>query len=324
MFVDTRFGGKPRFLSHRPKDWNMRIPEEIRKCVVFLCSRLPSGAIVMRGTGFLVGVHLGGTGQMIGYIVTAKHVADLIEGTECGVRINLPSGAAETFWIGADMQWCRHPSEPDSVDAAVMPFPFRTDADFRALDYDMFLTDDIIAKADIGPGDQVVTTGLFLPLQISRNEPIVRTGNVAVMPRDRVPRIKIGANVVEAEVYLVEVRSVGGLSGSPVFVTPTIRLAHPFVTADASGKEDARCFILGGTRLYLMGLMHGHWTIEPAEHDRYDFATSTDPIKSIAVGIAVVVPAKKIAEIIDRPDLVEHRKRMEQQIYAGQATTPTA
>jgi hypothetical protein len=238
MFVDAELGGKPRFLSHRPKDWNMRIPEEIRKSVVFLCSRLPSGTVAMRGTGFLVGVPLGGTGRFIAYIVTVKHTADLVEGSECGIRINLNSGGAETFWLGADTKWWRHPSEPDSVDAAVTPFPFHVDADYRALDYGMFLTDEIIAKADIGPGDQAVTTGLFMPLKISRNEPIVRMGNVAAMPRDRVPGIKISGKMVDAEVYLVEVRSVGGLSGSPVFVTQTVRWVPPPPVAPSIGQSD--------------------------------------------------------------------------------------
>jgi hypothetical protein len=50
--------------------------------------------------------------------------------------------------------------------------------------------------------------------------PIVRTGNVAMMPRDRLPIAGFG----EMEAYLAEGRSIGGLSGSPVFVRNTTKM----------------------------------------------------------------------------------------------------
>jgi hypothetical protein len=52
-----------------------------------------------------------------------------------------------------------------------------------------------------------------------RNIPIVRTGNISMIPSEKVPGIQIRrGESVESEVYLIEARSVGGLSGSPVFI----------------------------------------------------------------------------------------------------------
>jgi hypothetical protein len=49
----------------------------------------------------------------------------------------------------------------------------------------------------------------------TRNIPIVRTGVIAAMPAIDEPFVRKGE---EYHAYLAEMRSIGGLSGSPVFV----------------------------------------------------------------------------------------------------------
>ena len=109
-------------------------------------------------------------------------------------------------------------------------------------------------------------------------------GNIAMMPNEPVPT-KIG--LIDA--YLIEARSIGGLSGSPAFVRETI---------------------VGIGNFHLMGLMHGHWDL-PVDMVNDEASTPDEPDVSQAVnmGIAIVVPAKKIMEVLNRNELVEMRAK---------------
>ena len=79
MFLDTRLGNTPRWWVATPKDWNMRIPDEYRECVVFVGRIIGEGSTERRrliGTAFYVGVtseeH---PGTCYVFLVTARHVA---------------------------------------------------------------------------------------------------------------------------------------------------------------------------------------------------------------------------------------------------------
>jgi hypothetical protein len=90
-----------------------------------------------------------------------------------------------------------------------------------------------------------------------------------------------------ADAYLIELRSIGGLSGSPVFV-------HTRLLKD--GKEQHT--------LSWMGLMHGHWDIE---EDLIDTLDDTDN-QQLNVGIGIVVPANKILEITQQEVLMKAKE----------------
>jgi hypothetical protein len=53
------------------------------------------------------------------------------------------------------------------------------------------------------------------------------------------------------DAHLIEAKSIGGLSGSPVFINMT-----PFEMTASKGRP-SKIF-----HLYLLGLMHGHFDIE--------------------------------------------------------------
>src|SRR5262245_13257309 len=203
----------------------MRVPEEVRKCVVFLGVPSIEGGIDLRATGFIVGVPLGDTTMQATYLVTTKHTADKLEGKPFGTRFNVKGGDAATAWADASIKWWRHPTEPDSVDAAVAQFGPGPDFDTKVVPVSMFLTDEVFDRAGIGLGDEVFLAGLFNRLKANRNEPIIRTGTLAAMPRDRIPGVTISGKQVEAEAYLIEARSMGGISGSPVFVVESLHAA---------------------------------------------------------------------------------------------------
>jgi len=176
----------------------------------------------------------------------------------------------------------------------------------------------------IGPGDEVFTVGLFTKLKPHlKNRPIVRTGNVALIPEpgERVSGVNFGDHTAPAEVYLIEARSIGGLSGSPVFARSTVRMTIPVERKGVVRPETCR---LPGDS-FLLGLARSHWDILPEDiNDPYPRGRSTANPDAVNMGIAVVMPAKKIKDIIYCPELVEHRMRMDERFVMEQGTLPTS
>src|SRR5271170_3029095 len=105
----------------------MRIADEITKSVGFVSrDREP---LRYGGTAFIVQVPIDENHGML-HLVTAKHVADAV-GHHCVIGMNGKDGLP-LFAKSEDTVWFYHPTEPDSVDAAVMPF-----ASLRIADYDI-------------------------------------------------------------------------------------------------------------------------------------------------------------------------------------------
>jgi hypothetical protein len=164
----------------------------------------------------------------------------------------------------------------------------------------------------IGPGDEVYIVGLFSRLTGKKtNLSVVRTGNIAMLSTELVPveRYPKSHVIRDTEAYLIEARSIGRLSGSPIFVRPTVR----------SPDGELRA---GGLRL--LGLVHRHWDITPgmvvdvlqsAEDDE------SSEIDAVNVGIALVVPMTKIWEVLHRKDVLGGRAREDRD--RDWANTPT-
>jgi len=222
------------------------------------------------------------------YLVTAKHVARPLQQQEFLIRVNDTGGTA-TFVRSGDVRWWFHPSD-ESVDVAVLAWAPPEYVEYKRVPISVFLTDEIIQSRSIGTGDEVFITGLFIHLAGSaRNLPIVRMGNIAMMPDEPVPT-RMGS----IDAYLIEARSIGGLSGSPAFVRETVSTG------------------IGG--FYLLGLMHGHWDIPPEARDDDVPQADEDAQAKVNMGIAVVVPATKILEVLNQPALVEKRKTRDEEL----------
>jgi len=193
-------------------------------------------------------------------------------------------------------RWWRHPDR--TVDVAVAPLPISDKLDVMHVPTSMFLTREHFGTR-IGLGDEVFITGLFVPTAgEGPNTPIVRAGNLAMVPRFRV-RFR-GEDV---DVMLIEVRSLGGLSGSPVFARETLHL--PGVTHD-----NKTSFLTGSSRdFHLIGLTSGHWDVDERELNApyAEVKNKCDP-HGVNMGIAVVVPASKILEVLEHSDLKEQRR----------------
>src|SRR5262249_36103745 len=125
------------------------------------------------------------------------------------VRVNTIGGGTDTLDT-VENEWFSHPE----YDLAVRPFFHLPSYKFTHVQLDQFLTQDILSLYDIGPGDPAYAIGRFVNFEgRQRNTPTVRFGQIAQMPFE-----KITCDGMEQESFLVEIRSLGGYSGSPVFV----------------------------------------------------------------------------------------------------------
>lgn len=285
----------------------MRIADRVLKSVGFV-SRFdgPDQPIVFGGTAFIVGVKMDENANLV-HLVTAKHVAEAIEPAEAVIGMNAKDGAPRFLRTG-DQKWFYHPTEQDSVDVAVMPLgsPNLELYDIAFIPEAEFATEKRIAEYDIGLGDELIIVGLFTRFMgMTYLNPIVRTGNIAMMPRDRLPVKNFG----EMEAYLAEGRSIGGLSGSPVFVRNTAKF--PVQTS----KGVSHTYGLGEG--HLLGLVHGHWDLP--------VSFSPEQAEAVNMGISIVVPAKKILEVLYHPELVSMRKvHYEKEKHSGTSTSDSA
>jgi hypothetical protein len=281
----------------------MRIADQLLKSVGFVSRFQPGQPLEFGGTAFIVGVKMDANASLA-HLVTAKHVAEAIEPAEAVIAMNAKDGEPRFLRTG-DQKWFYHPTEKDSVDVAVIPFGTPNEGlyDIGFIPEDIFATEKRIAEYDIGLGDELIIVGLFTRFKgVTQVSPIVRTGNIAMMPRDRLPIKGFG----EMEAYLAEGRSIGGLSGSPVFVRNTVKWPVQ------SSKGISHLYGLGDG--HLLGLMHGHWEVPLS-------FSATEQAEGVNMGVSIIVPAKKILETLYHPELAAMRKEHFEKLKQSKSPT---
>jgi len=294
----------------------MRIPNQFLKATVFVVSiaRFADDGSVLEydfeGTGFLIGLRCKNcAGQSFFYLVTANHLVSNAN-VRYGVRINLKQGGTTIVQIE---RWYKHPDP--SVDVAVAPFINQYEQyDVVFLPEECFLGLKVqMASKDIGIGDEVFFAGLFsLTQQESdpRNRPILRMGNIAMLPSLPVPT-EFGL----MEAYLIEARSIGGISGSPVLARQTMSIIW---NDEVTGPVKALHGVTG--ECFLIGVMHGHWDVKETEINQARIEP-TSSRSGVNVGIAIVSPFSKVLDIINQAELVEQRGKLEEAYLRHSGTT---
>jgi hypothetical protein len=312
LYPDFRVGGKPKFILASEPPKLMFIPDEVRKCVVYIGYRLSSGEMSLQGTAFEVSRPVEGVeGRSYHYLITTAHVIKGISSKEnfdgkILLRVNLNTGDAQTVETDAS-DWLFHPEESE-VDVAVLPFvsELNLNADIKSIPVYMFLDEQLQSKLEISIGDEVFLTGMFHNHHgRKRNIPIVRVGNIAAKPEEKV-RTQMGF----IDAYLIEVRSIGGLSGSPVFV---------HLGVDRAIKKELVQVGNRGSTFFLLGLMHGHYNVNLLNEDAVDMDTKTKEV--VNMGIAIVVPSEKILEVINQPMIREKETESENKMRESKLPT---
>jgi hypothetical protein len=294
-----------------PEFTDMAVNEAVRKCVLFLGTK-EKGKFRPRATAFVVSIR---AEIDIGwrYLVTAEHVVSglVSRGHEIWVRSNLKDGTASENKLSNGRWWYHPNNENEPTDVALAPVDFSPDEDFLAIplnsDTSMAAT-DLVMMGRISVGHEVYITGLFRShYGRQQNVPIVRIGNLAMMRGEKVYTEYCGY----IDAYLIEARSISGLSGSPVFLnipflerTPNIGLA------------------VQNERTHLLGLMHGHFDVKNFKDDIVIDADQQDgTISGINTGIGVVIPVEKILETLEHPELVEMRRKAVEELRKQQGAT---
>jgi hypothetical protein len=279
----------------------MYVGDTVRKCVVFIGHMGVGDKFIADGTGFVILMEA--YDYMMPYIVTAMHVIDQAAGEEHKkevlIRINTVDGGFKYFETERDCWYCHPDHVPESrqlnyIDVAA--YYLGSELAGHMSEYDIscvkesdICTDEIISKYSIGIGDEVVVPGLFHShVGIRKNIPIARIGNIAAMREEPVP-----TSHGTMDAYLTEMRSIGGISGSPVFMHMAVRPDVIF-----PGAQNQKIIEKSPQAHYLLGLVHGHYTI--TTQDEWAFKTDQQ-IGDINAGIAIVVPASKIMEAICQP-----------------------
>jgi hypothetical protein len=266
----------------------MLINPEIRKCVVFIAYRTADGKFHTCGTAFFLGKEVPGTQTTNPtFLITAKHVINGIRGLgldSVWLRHNVKNGDDAWYETKLEKWYCDHPDQ--SIDVAVIEMGVLDIFDNLVFPYGLCLNEEKFKEHQVGPGDEVFITGLFKHHQGKKKSiPIIRTGTIACLSEEKV----FTKNFGEIDAFLIEARSIGGLSGSPVFVN--LGLSR-FI--DGQIKQSN-----GGAIYFFLGLIHGHFDVDDSEFtEQPNVDPETRTIEKINSGIAIVVPFQNIDKVI--------------------------
>ena len=304
LYCDTRLGGVKRWYIGRPKDADMRIPDDVLDSVCFICVKVPGGhgaeVDFFIGTGFFVSVPSRHPDINYLYLVTARHVLDGARKqgySEFYFRLNRTDGTSFTAGLSGEWFYSENPAE----DVAVIPcaFPAEYNIQYRHMPLSMCITEESAQEDKLGIGDELFMVGLFNHRSgEQRNIPIVRTGIIASMPDE--PFEDEEGHSYDA--YLMETRSIGGLSGSPVFA-----YLDPLRPLAGKPQYDLRSLTW---EIKLLGVIRGHWDLKRRDtaRDSYVDVAENAEIDRLNTGIAQVTPIQGVLEILNGERLKAYRK----------------
>ena len=294
LFIQTDCLKEPtpdELLKMTPDQQAQWKPDAIAKLTPQQLASMPR--VSYSGTGFIVSIPAPelGADQSFTYIVTNRHVAE--PGVEMGKPCKVvnqtlfmnhkdsPAGTSVHMGVaqaGVRVNWV-FPAD-DAIDLATSPFLAPTTAwDYTSVGLDMFATREMVDQHQVVEGDPVIFAGLFVQyVGTSRLEPVVRSGTIAMLPKDPITTTlrKLGRS------YLAEAHVFGGNSGSPMFV-------------------DINRFKSVGFDYKFLGVVSG----EVHESDDFSIQTSSTLNGTVAEnsGISMIVPAQEVKALLFSPFL---------------------
>jgi hypothetical protein len=281
-----------------------RISDEILECSIYLYPNEAAARDGTRagGTGFLIVVPSDGLDFL--YAISNWHV--VVDAPV--VRVNSADGDFDVIPLKQE-NWTRHSDgETDIAAAPIALHP--TYHRFKALRFEDLITQNRIEQFNVGIGDDVVLVGRFVNHEgEQRNQPTARFGMIAQMPGD-----KVYTDVGAQEAFLADIRSIPGYSGSPVFVllslsrdAQTKREIEARVQPDQIG--DLRFWLSelrGPQMIFVLGIDCGHLRNFEEIYEK-DRRTKTDLLASANTGMATIIPAWKITDLLNMKKLKKIR-----------------
>ena len=285
------------------------ISDKVRQCCVFLYVDAIDGPTPI-GTGFILGEIVDGIAYE--YLVTARHVIEFARHkynpSRIMVRINGEDGAPAGWreleisgFLGMEgddettgAAWLARKDDTTRIDICAALFPRALTAGVEAMAWNVAYIADLklVQEMNIRAGDEVAIIGLYRNhLTTERNIPVVRSGIISAMLEAPV-RTKLGPSWV----YLIEARSVSGLSGSPVFVlSGADRLRHSPIHGEVLDH-------LPSQYAWLLGVVHGHFDVENSEE--WDTIWGRERMND---GMAMVTPCDMLPRLLHREGFMKRR-----------------
>jgi hypothetical protein len=301
--------------------WESPVPAidpNVLQCVFYVYPDVPSAeqGKPAGGTGFFAGVplkmnpHL----RMI-YAVTNQHCIEKSD-PRVVLRVNKKTGESDCIPTKRS-DWKPH---PDGLDVAVCPIMLSPDYDYNFVSTDMFfITPEIVKERWIGPGDDVFMAGRFIGHDGKLgNLPTARFGNISRMNSEPLE----DRNGMPQDSFLVEMRSIPGYSGSPVFVYINATFPRP------------PNFTMPNLSPYRQG-MHGPWLLgidwshlsnfhRVLEENRITKKSPAEWVET-NTGMAGVIPAWRIKQLLDLEEFQVQREEQDNQYsnYSRMAGSPS-
>jgi len=258
------------------------------------------------GCGSLIGTPSRHTPHFYPHVVTNAHVVD--HGHRF-VRLNKKGGDVVVLKTKPE-DWTVSVDD----DLAVLPTYFPPEAIAVSIFTDMFLDESCMVEGwPIYPGDEVLFYGRFVGYDgKEQNKPVMRFGNVAMLPDDKAT---VRVNDRDQVAFLVECRSLSGFSGSPAFV----RLADSRLPAPGSSSPEG--WIPRGTRF--LGIDCGHFPFWSSVYAEKTKSSSRHPGMFVETnsGIAVVIPSWRVLNALNHESVVSQREAEETRLDKQQETS---
>jgi hypothetical protein len=273
-------------------------------CVLYIYGSRPSAVEndeKVGGSGFLAAAEVEGFSKVFQfYAVTAAHV--IRKSKTPFLRLNKRFSEEIEVIEAPASSWVQH---SDGDDISVCPLQFSS-ARLKTLGIETgrFVTSDIMATEDIGIGDDVFMVGRFAQHSGSRtrNIPVVRFGNISTMPGEPIER----PDGIKQESFLVECRSIPGHSGAPVFIYKPQDFEPPNQVSPITGLKVVQW---NGVRQLIS---NSYWLLG------IDWCHLQDPETKSNTGMAGVIPAWKILEVLNSAELVKKRRQEAERISSNQ------
>lgn len=255
------------------------------------------------GTGFLVSVpderypDVGAT-----YVVTNSHVIPRSGSVVLRLSQAFPAVGYEIVTVPVD-EWVHH---PDGDDVAAYQLVVSTELyDHTVIPLAWFMTRDDVAKEVFSAGDECFFIGrqLFLDGK-DTNTPCARFGTIAMMSPE--PMRQRDRDGYKQESIVIEARSLGGFSGSPVFAYRTAVMWDDEKKRGPDPKPNpipnlGERLAVGGvlaSPMAVLGIDWGHYNARSVIVSPDGEPTPSEQHDLFNAGMMLAVPAWKIADLL--------------------------
>lgn len=250
------------------------------------------------GSGFLVSIpaetHPGGT---FIYAVTNRHVLEVAD----VARFNTSDGDTRIQHLPRE-KWMRSKTDDLAIVSLFMGEGVLWKQ--RYFPHTLILSKEKAEKINLGIGDQVFMVGRFINHEgKQQNAPLVRFGNIAQMPTEPLASTVEG-KYHEQESIIADIRSIGGYSGSPVFLNE--------LPLNRDGAEPA-------TEHWLIGIDWGHVKLWSPVCGFDETPTGQTQV-NINSGMAGIVPSWKLLDMLMSDEQVLFRKSEEEALTKAKAS----